>query len=187
MKRPVFLLLLMIVCLVFTSCRIERIENIDGSETTGEEEPEVEVGSSGLAYVPHSGENSCTIVGLGSCTDTVVTVPKTIDGLTVVAIGRQAFAECLSMTEVILPAGLLRIEAEAFSGCTALTRVTVSSSVKQIGSGAFLGCSSLTEAIFEAPNGWSASGNAQAPEDLSDPGTAAGMLRMLGDFVWERR
>ena len=47
-------------------------------------------GSLGLAY-KNNGDGTCTITGIGTCTDEDIIVPGKIDGLTVVGIGDNAF------------------------------------------------------------------------------------------------
>ena len=50
-------------------------------------------GSQGLAYEVNADGTTCTITGMGICTDTEVYIPATIDGYSVTAIGAKAFAE----------------------------------------------------------------------------------------------
>jgi hypothetical protein len=58
-------------------------------------------------------------------------------------IAQDAFAGCKSLTEVIIPSGLLSIGYYSFSGCTALTSVNIPSSVSDINYYAFNYCTSL--------------------------------------------
>ena len=65
----------------------------------------------GLEYVVNSDGVTCTIVGIGKCTDTVITVPESIRDYWVTAIGKEAFCPgnyeiCADITEMILPEGL---------------------------------------------------------------------------------
>ncbi len=64
---------------------------------------------------------------------------------TLTSIGWNAFYDCERLTEITLPSGLTSIGATAFGGCTSLTEITLPSGVTEIGGGAFSGCTSLTE------------------------------------------
>ncbi len=98
--------------------------------------------------------------------DAVVTIPATIDGYTVTAIGEKAFfwrediteiilpdsvttlqygafLECGALDTIVLPDGITDISDMAFQGCRKLTSVTLGDKVERIGDSAFLGCSSL--------------------------------------------
>lgn len=95
-----------------------------------------------------------------------VTIPATIDGLPVTAIGSSAFyqsslvtsvvipdpvtsiglmafQECSRLTRVVLPAALTRVEDYAFLRCGSLTNVTIPEGVTSIGFMAFQDCSRL--------------------------------------------
>ena len=53
------------------------------------------------------------------------TIPSTVDGITVTGIGDSAFANCSTLTSIVLPKGMTDIGAQAFSGCSNLTSVTL--------------------------------------------------------------
>ena len=113
----------------------------------------------------NNGDGTCTITGyIGS--GGAVTIPSTIDGLTVTSIGSQAFeGSADSPTSVTIPNSVTSIGEGAFEGCpltsvsipnsvtnigeqafdgTDLTSVTISNSVTIIGLGAFAACNNLT-------------------------------------------
>ena len=71
---------------------------------------------------------------------TSVTIPNTINGLPVVKIAENAFADT-KVKSVSLPSSCTKIDWFAFYGCYALTSVYIPSSVETIGYGAFDGCS----------------------------------------------
>ncbi len=94
-------------------------------------------------------------------------IPDKINGLPVTVIGLEAFVDCSSLTNVIIPGsvttiqeramqhctslmtvgigdGVTIIDEYAFSGCTSLTRVTMPNSLAVIDQGAFSECTSLT-------------------------------------------
>lgn len=75
-----------------------------------------------------------------------LTVPETVDGMPVTAIGDHCFSGCSSLTTVILPEGITTIGEEAFFGCTAMRGIFLPEGVTRIGENAFLRCSAL-EAI----------------------------------------
>jgi hypothetical protein len=73
-----------------------------------------------------------------------VTIPATMDGLPVTAIGDYAFQSCTSLTKVTIPGGVTSLGDNAFQSCTSLSYVTIPASVTSIGDGAFNYCPSLT-------------------------------------------
>ncbi len=111
---------------------------------------------------------------LGS--STTPTIPSTIDGLPVTAIGDEtffavfyitgvtfalpsnitsiggnAFKACSSLTNIIIPAGVTSINHHAFCLCTSLTDVTIPSSITLIDNYAFVNCNLLTSLTIQAP------------------------------------
>ena len=73
----------------------------------------------------------------------LVTIPTTLDGYPVVAIGERAF-EGKNLAAVTLPDGLEAVGWFAFYGCTGLMDVTVPASVTSIGYAVFDGCERIT-------------------------------------------
>ena len=69
-----------------------------------------------------------------------VTVPQTIDGYEVVAIGDRAFMDRNDVVSVTVPTGVCRVGWFAFSGCVALKNVVLPDSVDSISYGAFENC-----------------------------------------------
>lgn len=64
------------------------------------------------------------------------------------AIGAHAFADCTSLTEFTLPAGVTRIKQETFANCRFPT-ITIPASVDRIDYCAFYGCTNLTDVTVE--------------------------------------
>ena len=62
----------------------------------------------------------------------------------VTSIGKLAFMDCSSMTDITIPEGVTRIGDEAFSSCNGLTSITIPEGVTSIGFDAFYGCSGLS-------------------------------------------
>jgi hypothetical protein len=99
--------------------------------------------SNGLRFTS-DGDGTCTVRGIGTCTDRELYIPKTSpDGDTVTYIDSSAFANCSNITSVVIPEGVIGIGGSAFQGCTSLVSIIVPDSVTGIGKGAFSGCSSL--------------------------------------------
>ena len=73
----------------------------------------------------------------------LLTIPATLDGLPVIAIGEHAF-ERANLTAVILPDGLRRIDWFAFYECEELSGMTIPASVTSIGYAVFDGCESVS-------------------------------------------
>jgi hypothetical protein len=59
-------------------------------------------------------------------------------------IDSDAFEDCISLQDFILPEGVLKIGNETFSGCVRLKTVSIPQSVNEIGNGAFAFCFCLT-------------------------------------------
>ncbi len=88
-------------------------------------------------------ENGGAVITGYSGNVALLTVPATLDGLPVVAIGEHAF-EKATLTAVILPEGLVSIGWFAFYECADLFGVTIPASVSSIGYAVFDGCPTLT-------------------------------------------
>ena len=100
--------------------------------------------SKGLRYEVNADGETCTITGIGTCTDAYLVIPSEIDGYTVTKIGLNAFRDNLGIKSVTLGDKLEEIGPMAFQDCTALTSFTISDSVTKILDFAFMGCTSLT-------------------------------------------
>ena len=73
--------------------------------------------SKGLEYRIAVDDETCVIIGIGTCKDTDLRIPPVIDGYKVTAIGRNAFSDCTNLINVIIPDSVTRIEVNAFIGC----------------------------------------------------------------------
>ncbi len=101
------------------------------------------VSSFGSIIAPYAPENSLTVDFDGTLVEytgnaTSITVPETVNGITVTSIGERAFAE-KNITEVILPDTVTEIKNEAFKDCTQLKTI-FARKIKQIGNSAFENC-----------------------------------------------
>ena len=66
-----------------------------------------------------------------------LTIPDTLDGYTVVGIGKNAFAKNTYLQSVVIPDTVTKIDAGAFSECTNLSGVVLSNELKEIGAESF--------------------------------------------------
>ena len=105
--------------------------------------------SEGLAFTSN-GDGTCTLSGIGTCADTYLVIPSQYNGMTVTAIGANAFKDCINLTGIEIPEGVTSIGASAFNGCTNLTSVEIPEGMATIGSLAFYGCTSLTSVTIPA-------------------------------------
>lgn len=115
-------------------------------------------GNSSVVKIPIT-IDGYTVVGIFHAFDncrnvTSVTIPNSVT-----SIGDFAFYECNNLKSVIIPDSVSSIGGNAFYGCTKLTNITIPDSVTSIGYGAFSGCRSLTS-IMIGNNVTSIDGNA---------------------------
>lgn len=96
-------------------------------------------GESEFTYIEADGEIRITGY-LGA--DSKVTVPSTLNGLPVTAIGDKAFKGCAELQKISLPSSLRVIGNNAFQDCRALFAISMPR-VLSIGNYAFYGCASL--------------------------------------------
>lgn len=79
-------------------------------------------GSTGLDYQVNDDGATCTIVGLGACTDEHVVVPAKIDGYVVNSIGYKAFYQG-EFNEITIPKTISYIGEYAFNDCLVLKKI----------------------------------------------------------------
>lgn len=106
--------------------------------------PAIPEGTSGAISVPSSlGGYPVTAIGNGAfCECENLTSVKIPVGVT--SIGEEAFTDCESMVEVDIPEGVVTIARDAFDGCYALAALELPWGVTTIGSRAFDDCRSLS-------------------------------------------
>ena len=90
-------------------------------------------------------------------TDTVVSIPDTINGNPVTSIGTGAFAGRDNLENITIPNGVTSIGSNAFDHC-GFTSITIPNNVTSIGSDAFSHCYNLT--TITIPNNVTSIGNA---------------------------
>ncbi len=101
-----------------------------------------------IAYkVDNSGEK---IIGAWFDIKGDIYIPNIINGITIKAIGENAFRNCRNLQKVVIPNTVKNIDSSAFENCSYLQSVTLPSSLVAIGSSAFKDCGSLPS--IEIPN-----------------------------------
>jgi len=111
------------------------------AETATTIEPLAE--SVGLSFVSN-GDGTCSVSGIGACTDADVVIPtKSPAGDPVTGIKDRAFPAAKTIKSVVIPEGVKNVGRFAFYGCESLTAVTIPDSVTNIGEAAFRGCTEL--------------------------------------------
>ena len=132
--------------------------------------------------VASNSDNTLSITGYGG-SDRVISIPATIFGQPVTAIGAYAFANKFNLLQVYVPPGITRLGTNAFVNCRSLTSIRLESSTfLEIGRGAFDGCTGLmTVFIGTAPCtiGDYAFYNCTALKDLSLGGTT-----VIGNYAF---
>ncbi len=88
--------------------------------------------SAGLFFKINEDGESYTVIGIGSCEDTVLVIPESHNGKPVTAIRDYAFASMGSdpseLVSVMIPASVQTIGQAAFAGCDQLTQIHVEES-----------------------------------------------------------
>jgi hypothetical protein len=115
------------------------------------------VGSGGAATIPDTINGvPITAIGNGAFSNTPIT--SVTIGTNVASIGMRAFSGC-NLTAVTIPNSVANIGPQAFYDCTNLASVTMGKGVASIGTTAFFGDSQLTGVYFE--------GNAPTPNPVA--------------------
>ena len=126
MKKVTAFFIILLLCFSFFSVGVS-------AETEGK------VSEDDFGYTIENGEATITDY-YGDGGD--VTIPATLGGAPVTAIGENAFKDCTGLTTIKLPNGVTTIGNYAFSWCNRLTSIDIPYSVT-IGEGAFYGCLNL--------------------------------------------
>ncbi len=103
----------------------------------------------GFEYIKIDDDSAIEIVGY-SGTETEVSVPSKIAGLSVVSIGASAFEGNKNIVTVELHNDITSLGEKAFKDCSALKEVEKTKSLDTIGASAFEGCTAIEE--FEIPD-----------------------------------
>lgn len=120
--------------------------------------------SAGLSF-KSNGDGTCSVTGIGICTDTDLVIPeKSPDEDIVTSIGSKAFhrdenAANRNITSVTLPKTIVQIGDEAFMYLSNINKVNFNDGLQKIGENAFFGCDKIE--------------TLDLPESLTDIGKSA--------------
>jgi hypothetical protein len=131
MKKLVFFVICFVVILVDTRAYDAIVDGIYYNLNEDDMTAVVTNKSTGRPY---------EMEGIGSYSGSVE-VPSSVEFngrvYKVIAIGSYAFYKCESLTDVVIPGGVISIEGLAFDGCVSLSNVNFPQSVKYVGANAF--------------------------------------------------
>ena len=99
-------------------------------------------------YYNIDNEGNAVIVDC-STTSVNITLPVTLGGFPVVAVGYRGMADCTTLTSVTIPNNIVRLELYAFAGCTGLTTATIPATCQYVGDYAFTDCTSLATVTID--------------------------------------
>ena len=77
-----------------------------------------------------------------------LTIPETVEGITVLTLADDCFASCTDLISIELPKTLTTVGSRAFYGCTALRGLQLPDGVGVVGENAFSGCTALEALTF---------------------------------------
>lgn len=155
MKRLLAFVLCAVILMCLVACSDNSGQKAPSSGVSGEENiPGMtnfpDGGSKGLEYAVHEDGASCTVTGIGECTDVYISVGDAIDGYMVTAVADSAFYCNTELKGILLGKNVISVGDYAFFGCTGLEVVTLGENVASLGRYAFAGCVGLkTIAISE--------------------------------------
>ena len=96
-----------------------------------------------FSYTVNDDGVSCTVTGLGECTDQSIVVGGSLDGYEITAIANDAFMNCDTIVSVTIEGNVKIIGEYAFYGCDALSSITLNEGITEVGEGAFAKCISI--------------------------------------------
>ena len=110
----------------------------------GERQP-----SAGLGYVLNANGNSYSISNIGTCVDTIISIPATYLDKPITKIQGQAFQNNSKITMVIIPETIQSIGEKAFYNCSNLSSIVFNNTqLSSISANAFLNCNKLKRVEF---------------------------------------
>lgn len=113
-------------------------ETSAASETPVTEEAPEQTPQTADFEFEHSDELGGAVITKYNGTDADVTIPDTLNGEPVVAIGEEAFGDNKTITSVVIPEGVTELQTGAFLGCRSLTSVSIPSTLAIIGDRSFM-------------------------------------------------
>ena len=131
--------------LISDSASADPRDSEEGSQegTTDPHDPEEAPQEETLALTLSDDKQYYVVSGVGDIKNTEVIIPSSYKEKPVKAIGASAFANCNSLTSIVIPDGVTMIGSRAFSGCEELTDIVIPESVAEIGENAFEECAKL--------------------------------------------
>ncbi len=119
-----------------------KCDNCTATDTVTDEGSKLEP----IIYIFDNGN----IIGLTEYgkTLTEIIIPDTINDIEITSIGYRAFANCTSLTSIVISDSVESIGNSAFEDCTSLTSITIGNGVTSIGYRAFANCTSLTSIVI---------------------------------------
>ncbi len=154
--KIICVLMVILMCISLCACGTKNEDvtsNTDNESVSIEETLVIEsrVGEETLQYPAKNEEFEYNVyetyveISKYISTETIVTVPHTIEELPVKSIGDWSFVGCENITSVKLPNGIVQIGCEAFEDCSSLEEINLPDGLEVIEKGAFHGCLSLVE------------------------------------------
>lgn len=159
MKKILSLMLaLMMLVLTLAACSSEEekkneLQGVSGADdvvtyTPAENNP---FGDS-FAYESYEGDKIIITGFVGVSQNHAVNIPASINNFPVVAIGKGAFQNQTSISEVVIPEGVKLIDDFAFAKCIEMQKITVPASVETVGVSAFMECINLLSFEMAGPD-----------------------------------
>lgn len=146
MKKALFLLLALAMCLALCACGNDPVETENtGSSTettqgtTEETENSNVMGAEVLKFTLLSDKTYSVSASdeLYSYDEIILEIPAEYNGKAVTEIAEEAFIECYGLVSVSIPDSVISIYRQAFYNCTSLTSISISNSTTTIGREAF--------------------------------------------------
>lgn len=81
--------------------------------------------SKNLSYTVNEDGETCTLIGIGDCTDKELVIPSVIDGYLVTAIAENSFSYLKEIVSVSIPFSVVSIGEFAFFSCPKVAKITV--------------------------------------------------------------
>lgn len=106
-------------------------------------------GSLGLKIEKNPGENTYTVVSIGTCKDNQIFIPRFYEEGVITAIGARAFANCTNVEKIVLPDSVVSIGDRAFYN-SGLKEFVIPASVKTMGTQIFFQAKNLDTVYYDS-------------------------------------